>query len=270
MPMRLPRTTLGALLAAGALATGLAAGAADEAAPAQTAAARPPADRLNFVGCPLVRDTSTVPCWLAEHEGELFYLGSQGSTSSAFYPPQLLHEVLVEASVGDGPRTCGGLPLTDVEVSVRPEITRACNTILPAEPRYTAPPSPPAPIRRFNDDTREFRVPYDFDSDYLTLHTTRILHEVVRIARLARPVAIDVEATRSAVLLSNGYTLVEREGLARERAEDVANILRGLGLADVSMQVSWRSDVERPDGVTDRTRRVTVIRLRDGGLAGVP
>lgn len=227
-------------------------------APAPT---RPPTDQRNFLACPVVRDTSTVPCWLAEHEGELYYLGSQGSTSSAFYPPQLLHEVLVEASVAEGPRICGGIPLRNVEVSVRPEINRTCNTILPAEPAYTAPPSPAAPIPRFEDTTREFRVPYDFDSDYLTLHTTRIIHEVVRIAKAVSPTRVEVVGARSAVLLSNGQTIVEREDLGRVRAEELAVILRGLGLDAARVRVTARDDIERPDGVTDRQRRVVVVRL---------
>jgi hypothetical protein len=210
-----------------------------------------------------VRDTRTVPCWLAEYDGELYYLGSQGSTSSAFYPPQLLHEVLVEGTVGDGSRICGGIPLVNVEVSVRRELNRACNTILPAEPDFVAPASPAAPTPRFDDTMREFRVPYDFESDYLTLHTTRILHEVVRIATHVDPARIEVAGARGAVRLSNGDTLVEPAGLARERARDVATILVGLGLPASNVHASWSDSVEAPDGVTDRARRVTVVRFID-------
>jgi outer membrane protein OmpA-like peptidoglycan-associated protein len=249
------------VLCSGLTLASLAAARGVPAGTAQSATTPAPGDSLVFVGCPLIRDTSTVPCWLAEHEGELYYLGSQGSTSSAFYPPQLLHESLVEATVGDGPRVCGGRPLVNVEVSVLRELNRACNTILPAEPQYTAPPSPPATIPAFADDTREFRVPYDFDSDYLTLHTTRILHEVVRIARLLDPGRVEVEGVRTSVRLSDGRTLIEREELARERAEDVAKILRGLGVDASRIHASWRDDIDSPDGRTDRERRVTVIRL---------
>jgi hypothetical protein len=221
----------------------------------------PPPDRRNFLACPVIRDTSTVPCWLAEYDGEWYYLGSQGSTSSAFYPPQLLHEVLVEATVADGPRVCGGIPLTNVEVSVRPEINRACNTILPAEPAWTAPPSPVAPIPSFPDTTHEFRTPYDFDSDYLTLHTTRIIHEVVRISRLVSPARVEVRGARAAALLSNGHVMVEREDLGRVRAEELAVILKGLGIDASRVHVTWHDDVDRPDGVGDRQRRVVVVRL---------
>jgi hypothetical protein len=228
---------------------------------AQAPAPVPPTDRRNFLACPVIRDTSTVPCWLAEYDGDLYYLGSQGSTSSAFYPPQLLHEVLVEATIADGPRICGGIPLTNVEVSVRPEINRACNTILPAEPAWTAPPSPAAPIPSFPDTTREFRILYDFDSDYLTLHTTRVIHEIVRISKAVSPVRIEISGARGAVLLSNGQTIVERDDLGRVRGEKLAVILRGLGIQASHVHVTWRDDVDRPEGVSDRQRRVVVVRL---------
>jgi len=56
---------------------------------------QPPANRRNFVACPIVRDTKTLPCWLAEYEGELYFLGLQGGGASEFYPSQLNHEALV-------------------------------------------------------------------------------------------------------------------------------------------------------------------------------
>jgi hypothetical protein len=243
------------------LVAGFGSVAGSRAAQAPVVSAATGATSRNFLACPVIRDTSTVPCWLAEHDGELYYLGSQGSTSSAFYPPQLLHEVLVEATVGTGPRICGGVPLINVEVSVPPEINRACNTILPAEPAYVAPASPAAPIPRFSDATREFHVLYDFDSDYLTLHTTRVILEAVRIAGQVSPSRIEVIGARSGVLLSNGTTLTEDAVFGRQRAEKLAVILRGLGLDGTPIQVTWVDDMDRLDGVSDRRRRKTTIRL---------
>ena len=144
----------------------------------------PPANRRNFVACPIVRDTKTLRCWLAEYEGELYFLGLQGSSASEFYPPQLNHEVLVEGTVTNEPRICGGIPLKPVRISALPEVNRACNTLLPAEEGMDA---PNLPARRFTDEMRkpgtdttqsEFTVPFDFDSDYLTLHTTRVNHGI--------------------------------------------------------------------------------------------
>src|SRR5262245_1426135 len=100
---------------------------------------KPPANRRNFVACPIVRDTKTLPCWLAEYEGELYFLGLQGSSASEFYPPQLNHEVLVEGTVTNEPRICGGIPLKPVRISVIAELNRGCNTLLPAEDGMEAP-----------------------------------------------------------------------------------------------------------------------------------
>jgi outer membrane protein OmpA-like peptidoglycan-associated protein len=209
----------------------------------------------------VVRDTATLPCWLAEHDGETYYLGTQGSSSSAFYPPQLLHDVLVEAEVGDGPRVCGGVPLKTVKVSVLPELNRACNTILPAEPQYSAPPSPPAPVPSFADTTREFVVPYDFDSDYITLHTSRIILEAARIARVAGATRVEIHGGRASTLLSDGRVLTERAGLGEQRATKMRTALAGLGVPAASIAVTWQAEPETPDGVNDSSRRRVRIRL---------
>jgi outer membrane protein OmpA-like peptidoglycan-associated protein len=224
---------------------------------------RPPANRRNFLACPIVRDTAVLPCWLAEYEGELYYLGTQGSSGSAFYPPQLLHDVLVEAEVGEGPRVCGGLPLKNVEVSVVPEINRACNTVLPAEPQYSAPPSPPAPVPNFPVTTREFSVPYDFDSDYITLHTSRIILEAARIAKAAKARRIEISGGRASTLLSDGRVITERATLGEVRASKMRDALVGLGIPAATIDLTWQGQPDAPDGVSDASRRRTVIRLRE-------
>lgn len=99
------------------------------------------AQERNFVACPIVRDTKTVPCFLAEYEGELYYLGIQQDITAEFHPPQLKHEVLVEGRISEGPRICGGIPLKPLSISVIKEVNPACNTLLPAEPGIDAPPA---------------------------------------------------------------------------------------------------------------------------------
>ena len=54
-------------------------------------AAGPPAERRNFVSCPIVQDTKTVPCWMADYNGERYYLGIQGSFGSAFWAHTWMH-----------------------------------------------------------------------------------------------------------------------------------------------------------------------------------
>jgi outer membrane protein OmpA-like peptidoglycan-associated protein len=227
---------------------------------------KPPANRRNFVACPIVRDTKTLPCWLAEYEGELYFLGLQGSSASEFYPPQLNHEVLVEGTVTNEPRICGGIPLKPVRISVIAELNRGCNTLLPAEDGMEA---PPAPARRFVDamrapgtDTaqREFTVPFDFDSDYLTLHTTRIVGEAARVAAAVKATKIEVRGYRATTWLSNGRKFIEAESIAAKRANKVGEILVGLGLASSAVNVNWKMEPEPCDGVTDPDkRRVTIV-----------
>src|SRR5262245_37638299 len=91
------------------------------------------AQQKNFLACPIVQDTKTVPCFLAEYEGETYYLGIQQDITAAFHPPQLKHEVLVEGTVKPGPRVCGGIPLEPLSISVIKEVNLACNTLLPAD-----------------------------------------------------------------------------------------------------------------------------------------
>ena len=62
-----------------------------------------PAERRNFVACPIVRDTASVPCWLAEYDGELYFLTLQTDVSAPVTPPWLGHRVLVEGTVGARP-----------------------------------------------------------------------------------------------------------------------------------------------------------------------
>src|SRR5262245_16608876 len=105
--VRIPRVVLATLIASSLIAADLA-----------------PGTRRSFVTCPVVRDTKTVPCFLAQYEGETYFLAIQQDIGAEVYPPQLLHEVLVEGTVAPGPRVCGGIPLKPVSLSVMPEVNR--------------------------------------------------------------------------------------------------------------------------------------------------
>ncbi len=232
------------------------------------------AQQMNFVACPIVRDTKTVPCFLAEYQGETYFLGIQQDITAEFYPPQLLHEVLVEGAVVPGPRVCGGIPVKPLHVSVLPELNRACNTILPAEPGIEAPPAkrpagpstrqarvptaalPPAkPEPLFLE--REFVIQYDFDSDFLFARNTRQLTDIAEYARVSKAQTIEVVGYRGSTLLSNGNVLIEKVDVSRLRAERVAEVLKGLGVP--ASVVRWVSDATAANGTTDfETRRVAV------------
>lgn len=239
-------------------------------------AAEPPANHRNFVACPIVRDTSTVPCWLAEYEGETYFLTIQTDVSAPVNPPWLGHKVLVEGTVSDEPRICGGIVLKPVALSVMQELDGSCNTMLPAEERYNLPfepPRPPGPSKgrlAFGDpvtkpkaeeaaSSRSFELRYEFDSLVMFRHA-QPLQQLFEHARQSRATKIQITGYRAATLLSNGQLMQEDEEIGRRRAEQVADLLRGAGLTDLQYDVKWRDESKRAKGVEDAAmRRVQVV-----------
>jgi outer membrane protein OmpA-like peptidoglycan-associated protein len=234
------------------------------------------AQQLNFVACPVVRDTKTVPCFLAEYQGETYFLGIQQDITATFYPPQLLHTALVEGTVAQGPRVCGGIPLKPVHVSVLAEVNRACNTILPAEPGIDAPPAkrpagpstrqapvstadvaPKKPEPPFGE--RQFVIEYDFDSDFLFARNTRQLTDIAEYARVSKAQTVEVTGYRASTLLSNGNPLVEKAQVAQLRAERVAQVLKGLGTP--ASAVHWLGEATAANGAPDYENRRVVVRI---------
>ena len=238
--------------------------------------------RLNFVSCPIVRDTATVPCWLSEYRGELYYLGIQTDVSSQFKPPWLGHQVLVEGVVSDAPRICGGIVLDPVRTSVMPELDPSCNTLLPAEEAYAIdfnprPPGPSdgrlayqAPGGSLNDTTYSqaagaqataapgvFELTFDFDRSIAFRHP-RELMVVIEYAKRTNARHIEVNGRRGAILLSDGTVLVESQRMPRQRAEDVARLLHGAEL-EAEITVRWSDEPVSADGIDDwRSRSVEV------------
>jgi outer membrane protein OmpA-like peptidoglycan-associated protein len=228
------------------------------------------AQQRSFVACPIVRDTKTVPCYLAEYDGELYYLGIQQDITSEFHPPQLKHEVLVEGRVAEGPRVCGGIPLKPLAISVIKEVNLACNTLLPAEPGIEAPPAErgagpssrrPAPAKASGEPisgAHEFNVPYAFDDDYLEFGANLVVSEAAAYAKKIGAAGVKVTGYRATSLLSNGNRMVEKAGLAEQRAQNIATVLRALGVANLS--VEWKSEAQPADGSNDSAkRRVSIV-----------
>jgi len=231
---------------------------------------------LNFVACPVVRDTKTVPCFLADYKGETYFLGIQQDITADFYPPQLLHEALIEGDIAPGPRVCGGIPLKPLHVSVMPEIDRACNTILPAEPGIDAPPAkrPAGPSTRLAPVStaqlppqkpqppfvaRDFIIHYDFDSDFLFARDTRRLTDIAEYARVSGAKVIEITGYRAATLLTDGRTLTEKADVSRLRAERVAGVLKGLGTP--ASDVHWIPEVTPANGSTDFENRRVIVHV---------
>ncbi len=238
-----------------------------------TYAVAPPNHR-NFVACPIVRDTPTVPCWLAEYEGELYFLTLQTDVSAPVNPPWLGHRVLVEGVVSEEPNICGGRVLKPVVLSVLPELDASCNTILPAEERYNLtfePPRPPGPSGgrlAFGDPAprgatvtpagpKTFTLQFDFDWTVMFRHA-QTLQQILDFAEQSKAGRVEVVGYSAASLLSNGTTMTENTRIGQRRAEQVAELLKTAGLKNVEYQVRWQ-EAPRPDGIGDAAyRRVEV------------
>jgi hypothetical protein len=233
--------------------------------------------RANFVSCPIVRDTASVPCWLAEYEGELYFLTLQTDVSAPVTPPWLGHRVLVEGTVSAEPSICGGKVLKPVHLSVL-DRDASCNTMLPAEERYNLtfePPRPPGPSRgrlafdnapsaspvSLTPTTREFVVSYPFDG-LVGFNHAGLLTQVLEFARAVNAREIEIVGYRGAVRLSNGQTMVEESAIGKTRAEQVAMLLQGANLNAPSYKVAWRSEAAAATGVDDHLSRRVVITVR--------
>ena len=222
--------------------------------------------RRNFVACPIVRDTKTQPCWLAEYEGELYYLGQQGGVANEGYPPQLGHLALVEGAVGQG-RVCGGIPLQPVKVSVLRELTPACRTMLPAEDGIEAPPPIPAPRSPAPswvkvDGPGAVTLYFDFDNDFFSLHVTVALTDLAKHVAQFKESRVEVTGFRAATRLTNGQVMTERVGMGSIRARKAADTLAGLGVPARVITVNAPSQAQPADGVNDPWNRRVEIRVR--------
>jgi outer membrane protein OmpA-like peptidoglycan-associated protein len=233
------------------------------------------AQERNFVTCPIVRDTKTVPCFLAEYDGELYFLGIQQDITAEFHPPQLKHKVLVEGNIAESPRVCGGIPLKPLSISTLKEVDLACNTLLPSEPGIEAPPAArgagpasqrlitePAPRAETLAGRQEFTVLFEFDDDYVEFGSIGTVRRAAAYATAPSgrgSAGVRVTGYRATSLLSNGERMVEKPGLAEKRAKAIATLLEGLGVAAV--RSDWKVEPEPADGKTDPSRRRVIIEV---------
>jgi outer membrane protein OmpA-like peptidoglycan-associated protein len=101
-------------------------------------------------------------------------------------------------------------------------------------------------------------VLYSFNDDYLEFAANQVVTEAAAYARRAAASSVKVAGYRATTVLSNGERLIEKAGLAEKRAQNIATLLRGLNVANVT--VEWKSDAEAGDGQTDPSRRrVTIL-----------
>jgi hypothetical protein len=232
-------------------------------------------ERISFVSCPIVRDTRTVPCWLSRYQGETYYLTIQSDVSAAVQPPMLRHQVLVEGIVSDAAPICGGTVLEPVRLSVMPELDANCDTLLPADDRFTIdfnprPPGPSAGRLAFAPDPgarppapppvgrQSIDVYFDFDKGVSFRHPGE-LSSILNLAARLPAKTITITGVRGAHRLTDGTLLRESAAIGQRRAEEIAGLLQGAGL-QVQPDVEWIDGESEADGIDDwRSRRVTVV-----------
>ena len=235
--------------------------------------------QVNFVSCPLLRDT-TPNCWIARSGGETYFIGAQRGANDS-YLPQMKHQVLVEGVVTDQPRVCGGIVLRPLRVSVLPELDLTCDgPVLPADgltpptlpARGNAAPAAPvsdvlgpvgtfmrAPVPQPPFTDREFRIDFDFGTDILTDQMQRRVIEILTYGATARAKAYVIHGYPAATLLSNGQVLQEPAVLGEQRAKKMAELFANLGAPRDRLRVEWASMPEPPDGRTDASRRRVTV-----------
>lgn len=234
---------------------------------------------INFLACPIVRDTTTVPCWLADHEGQTYYLGIQQDIGADWYPPQLKHQVLVEGKISDK-TLCGGIVLEEIKTSVMPELDLRCNTVLPANKNFPAPhadrgPGPkneePGTSRRrqtaekYNPPfaTKTFSINYDFDNDQLLSREFGKLRGAIGFAQDSKAKEIQITVHRGSVLLSNGEELVESLRVVKSRALAIEQWFQLAELSNASViKVDMEKDAEVSTGKDDWKNRRVSIRIK--------
>jgi hypothetical protein len=216
-----------------------------------TAAEAEKQGHVAFVACPIVQDTPTVPCWLAEYEGRTYYMGIQSDVSAPFNPPSLGHKVLVEGQVTDR-QECGATVIEPITISIMPELSPECDELRmaregidisftpprppgPSEGRlaydYPAPPPPPEPPFK----PKSFVIPYSFEG-MVNFQTPRVMTPALQYAQDTNARTIEVTGFRGATRLSDGGLLTEHKGIAHERAAEIVRMFRGAGLEDVEFK----------------------------------
>lgn len=211
------------------------------------------AGEMAFVACPIVQDTPTVPCWLAEYGGQTYYMGIQTDVSAEFSPPSLGHKVLVEGTVTDR-EICGARVIDPIKVSVMPELSPECNelrmAIVGVDLGFESPRAPgpsngrlafagnptPRPVAQPPFEPQTFVLQYDFDA-MVSFRSPRAMTPALRYAQLSDAKKIELRAYRGATQLEDGTLLVESEGIAQRRAEQMATLFRRAGLDDVEYEI---------------------------------
>ena len=249
-------------------------------------------ERITFVACPYMQDSEPTPLWLADYNGETYFLRAQQNLSARVRHPQLKHKILVEGIISPEPRLGKAIVLNPLRLSVLPEVDISCDKLLPADGTMIKnpkrPPGPgvdgarreagaergrqnaarlwakdytPDPVERVK---REFVIQWDFDQG-VGAHTN--YGQVVQAVKYARDVEaskVEIIGYRASVLLSNGEVLVEKAGVEKERVETVKTIFDDYPFPPGVVTMRWDSSPRPADGIADFEKRTVSIIVTPG------
>lgn len=248
------------------------------------------ADAVAFVTCPIARDTGPQAdlCFLVERDGMRIGIANPADTGN----PQLKHKLLVEGRI-DPVRTVCGAPALDGRASVLPELAPECDVVLPfdgsvvggpggifnsgppeqraamqalaqraeADPSlsvkpldaaYTPPPGPPP--------SKTLTIYFPFESDRGSGPDMLTLWNMVKAASASGEM-LEIVAHQGVSRLNTGETLREKPRMAQQRADKLATVVTGLGLAKAKVRA--RADATPPDEQTTGWRsRYAVVTVR--------
>jgi hypothetical protein len=122
---------------------------------------------------------------------------------------------------------------------------------------FAPPPGPSTEVDRPGGG-REFVIQYDFNMLVMGRHAM-VLTDIFDYADAVRARHIAVQSHRGASLLSDGTVLTEDEGLAEQRAREIADLLTGAGIDPDDIELGWSEAIDPPDGVEDWQSRRTIV-----------
>lgn len=241
---------------------------------------------MNFVTCPIARDTNdVVVCWIVEHGGETYFLGWQGNQFSDWYSPMLKHRVVVEDAVVSpaGERVCGGLVLTSFRSSPVYDIDENCDQVLPSDPRYQPDPDYWRNVLIFGGqgavtdkhvgffqhprDAKPPVAPFSpqnidvfYDVNWITSRH-RSVPAIERAAdyAMAAKWKITIFARHGEIKMSDGSVLTESDWISKHRAMHVRSSLVALGVPEADIDIKWTETPVKGAGFEDWKARSATL-----------
>jgi outer membrane protein OmpA-like peptidoglycan-associated protein len=232
-------------------------------------------EQQRFISCPIFRDVDAgrkSGCWLAEDPatGQRFDIGS-GPTK-----PDWNHEVLVEGVVSSKPDACGGVVLDPVRVSV---LEGACTRhALPAEghkgrafvlpPRNVRPAAEPRAKPQPPFTPTSFFLLFDWNTDFIVYQLDDFLFDQavahIKGVNPSKIIVTGYAATTPAKV--SGRLMIERGDIAKQRAEEITEALKRMGVPAAIIETKWKNAAEPTeapgaDGLKEASRRRVEIRV---------